>query len=80
MGNHTHLGGLHMTLLPPGFIFKMEEIYYCKKCKREERYPKDSYVLCGCKKRNKIQMERYDKQLQKIMKTETKLNLEVSRW
>lgn len=56
-----------------------EEIYYCKNCKREELYPKDSEVFCWCRPRKKIKMEKHKPELQKIMKVELKLNLGYSK-
>jgi len=57
-----------------------EEIYYCKHCKREEWQIRGSIVWCPCKPRVKNKMVKYDKEMQKMMKLERKINLEVSRW
>jgi len=57
-----------------------EEIYYCKDCKKEEWQLPDSTVWCYCHPRAKRKMVKVNKELQKVMKEERKINLEVSRW
>ena len=45
---------------------------------REEWQQKGAVVNCPCMPRKKPQMEKVDKEIQKIMKVEMKINLKVS--
>lgn len=56
-----------------------EEIYACRDCGYEELYPINSEVWCSCHPRVKKKMVIYKKEIQKIMKIERGINLEVSR-